>query len=403
MANIGLTTSATFLAVVAIMLNSPNLFYMGTALLCTIGACRLQAWLSVRGLRFERLAPDTVSIGDLVTVEITVWSEHRVRRPLITIWDNLPPRLVHVSRSPSLPVAPAYDVAIRTRYSFRPLKRGRYKWSGLLAVGTDALGLVTMDREYKTNVAELTVLPVPIPVSVELPMASGWGISEAESGQSRGAGLEPRGVREYQHGDSLRHVHWRSSARAGHLLVKEFEAGSYASVAFMIQRTAGTEIGDGLETSLELMCGHVAYLAEQFLRMGSRVDLPALQTGDNGYGDRLQAIYEILATVSADSEESLGSEIKKAVRDLVPGSTIFALHAVADPSMPSAIVTAARSGIRVVPLVYDGRSFAVFKNRINFESADAPEYLEDLRGAGTMPIRMPGYPESGEPRQGSPK
>ena len=80
-----------FLAVVAIMLNSPNLFYMGTALVCTIAACRLQAWLSVRGLRFERVAPESVSVGDLVNVEITVWSEHRVRRPLITVWDNLPP------------------------------------------------------------------------------------------------------------------------------------------------------------------------------------------------------------------------------------------------------------------------------------------------------------------------
>ncbi|HWA82139.1 MAG TPA: DUF58 domain-containing protein, partial [Fimbriimonadaceae bacterium] len=255
LASLGLSTSAVFLAVVAVMLNSPNLFYMGTALVCTIAACRLQAWLSVRGLRFERVAPDSVSIGDLVTVEITVWSEHRIRRPLITVWDNLPPRLLYTDRSPSFPVAPAHDAGIRTHYSFRPMRRGKFRWSGLQAVGTDALGLITMDREYKTNVAELTVLPVPIPVSVELPMASGWGISEAESGQSRGAGLEPRGVRQYQYGDSLRHVHWRSSARSGQLLVKEFEAGSYASVAFMIQRTNGTEIGEGGETSLELMCG----------------------------------------------------------------------------------------------------------------------------------------------------
>src|ERR1051325_1126906 len=110
LASLGLTTSAIFLAVVAVMLNSPNLFYMGTALLCTIAACRLQAWLSVRGLKFDRVAPESVAIGELVTVEITVQSEIKVKRPLITIWDNLPPRLMHTDRSPSLPVAPAFDV-----------------------------------------------------------------------------------------------------------------------------------------------------------------------------------------------------------------------------------------------------------------------------------------------------
>src|SRR5438552_18931332 len=93
LASIGLSTSAIFLAVVAVMLNSPKLFYMGTALVCTVAACRLQAWLSVRGLRLERVAPDSVAAGELVTVAFTVWREPRIRRPLITIWENLPSRL----------------------------------------------------------------------------------------------------------------------------------------------------------------------------------------------------------------------------------------------------------------------------------------------------------------------
>lgn len=390
LAGIGVTTSAMFLAVVAVMLNSPNLFYMGTAMVCTIGACRLQAWLSVRGLRFERVAPESVSIGELVTVEITVWSEHKIRRPLISIWDGLPPRLVHGERTPSFPVAPAFDVGVRTHYSFRPMRRGKFKWSSLIAVGTDALGLVTMDREYKTDVAELTVLPAPIQVSVELPMASGWGISEAESGQSRGAGLEPRGIREYQYGDSLRHVHWRSSARAGQLLVKEFEAGSHASTAFMIQRSAGTEIGEGSETSLELMCGHVAYLAEQFLKMGARVELPLLTDSEKNRSDRLRELYEGLASIQADVTHSLGEDLRQGVRELMPGSSLFVLMSVADPTLPNAITATAGTGVRVVPLVYDAHQFEG-KRHGRVESATSSEYLDQLRAAGTTPIMMPGY------------
>src|SRR5688572_24891008 len=129
-AGTALATAALFLTMVAVMLNSGALFYMGTALIATIGACRLQAWLSVRALRFERVAPESVKVGDLVTVQITVWSERKIRRPLVTVVDSLPTRLLRTDLSPSLPIAPAYDLPIRTQYQFRPLKRGRYRWTG---------------------------------------------------------------------------------------------------------------------------------------------------------------------------------------------------------------------------------------------------------------------------------
>jgi uncharacterized membrane protein YfbV (UPF0208 family) len=56
-ASFALTWAAVFMTIVAVMLDSWAMFYMGTALVATIAACRFQAWLSVRGLRFERVAP----------------------------------------------------------------------------------------------------------------------------------------------------------------------------------------------------------------------------------------------------------------------------------------------------------------------------------------------------------
>ncbi len=392
LAGIGLSTSAIFLAVVAVMLNSPSLFYMGTALVATIAACRLQAWLSVRGLKFERIAPGSVVAGEEVTVEITVWSDRRIRRPLISVWDMLPPRLVYQNRTPSLPIAPAYDMGIRTHYSFRPLKRGKYRWSGIRVIGTDALGLVRMDKDYKTDAAELTVLPTPIPVSVDLTTSSGWGISEAESGQSRGAGIEPRGVREYHTGDSLRHVHWRSSARAGQLLVKEFEAGSNSSVAFLIQSTAGTEIGEGLQSSFELMCGHVAYLAEQLLHMGSRVDLPLLEQQSQWRGnehDRLNDIYEALASANPDRRQMVSDDLAEAARELPPGSTVFMLMVAADPGLPHA-ASQLGGGLRITPLIYRAEDFQLSRGQAVIPASESG-YLDQLQSHGAAPILMPGF------------
>ncbi len=370
------------------MLGSPALFYMGTALVATIGACRFQAWLSVKGLRFERIAPASVRVADLVTVQITVWSERKIRRPLIEVRDNRPPRLLIADLTPSLPIAAAYDIPIQTQYQFRPLKRGRYRWSGLRVEGTDALGLVTQRRQYETTPAEMTVLPRPIPVSIELPAAAGWGISEAESGQTRGAGLEPRGVRNFVHGDSLRHVHWRSTAKTGQLLVKEFEAGTHAAAAFLIQHTEGTEIGSGADTTLELMCGHAVFLAEAFLRQGARVVFPGIDstTSHGSVHERTHEIYEDLAGLQADSKDTLGQQAS-ALAGLLPlGSVLFVMIGVADPTFVDAVSQLTNKGTSVVPLVYDADAFGGKRGVL---SAADHGYMGALRDAGGSPILMP--------------
>ena len=391
-AGFALTTAAVFLAVVAILLNAPSLFYMATALIATLCACQFQAWLSVRALRFERIAPATAALGDLITVEITVWSERKVRRPLITIHDRLPARLKVSFRSPSLPIAPAFDLPIRTQYQFRALRRGQYRWSGLLARGTDALGLVTKEMLYDTATTELTVLPRPIPLSVELPAAAGWGISEAQSGQTRGAGIEPRGIREYATGDSLRHVHWPSSARRGQLLVKEFEAGTHAEVAFILQTTQGTDVGSGTVSSLDAMCGHALFLAEEFLRKGARLRFPQIEEGPatDAASDRLHAIASELAGLVADKAGSISSLVSGVIRELPMGSVVFLMVAVRDDSLPGAITELSARGIQVVALLYDAHAFlGKSAARAAKRSATNPEYHDALRSAGCMTTVVP--------------
>lgn len=391
LAGFALTTASAFLAIVAILIGSSPLFYITTAMIATIGACHLQAHLAVRRLRLERVAPETVKVGELVTVELTVWSDVKIRRPLISVEDRLPARLVAGQLSPSLPVAPAYDMPIRTQYRFRPLKRGRYRWKDTTVVGTDSLGLVTKRLGYPTAVAEMTVLPRPIPVSLELPNAAGWGISEAESGNARGAGIEPRGIREYRPGDSIRHVHWRSTARRGQLLVKEFESGTQAAVAFVLPRQKGSEIGEGAFTTTELMCGHVVYLAELFLRQGVRVLLPGLEEvhGPHNISDRLQEISEALAAYTSDQEFDLGAQIHALENELAPGTIVYVLTALPDESLVHAANQLMRSGTQVVALLYDAKAFVGRRQSVKQPTSLSPEFLGELQAHGISPIPMP--------------
>ncbi len=391
-AGFSLTLASLFLAVVAVLIQSPALFYMGTALFVLILGSNLQAFLAVRGLKFERLPVGSVRVGDLVTVEVNVTSEHKIRRPLVTIVDRLPAKMKNAHPTPSLPIAPGYDLPVSTMYQFRANRRGRYRWSGLTAVGSDALGLVVKQHRYETEPVTLTVVPRPIPVNLDLPMASGWGISEAESGQTRGAGIEPRGIREYTFGDSLRHVHWPSTARTGKLLVKEFEAGTHAAAAFLIQRQKGTEVQGKVLSSLDLMSGHSLFLAEIFLKQGAKVTFPGLDDGTaSGVpSERAAEIAETLAVMTDDIDNSLAVDVLNTIPELPMGSVVFALLTVADPDLPSAIATAAGRGVTICPLIYDANAMdAKFRGK---NAADA-DYIRILRGVGSSPILMPTHEE----------
>jgi uncharacterized protein (DUF58 family) len=386
-AGFALTWSSAFIATMAILVNSPALFYMATGLIAMIVACRVQARLACRALRFDRLIPESVQVGELTTIELAVWSERKIRRPLITVMDDLPPTMPIGALTPALPIAPAYDVPVRTQYQFRPLRSGKYRWRGLTAIGTDALGLVSKMKHFDTEEARITVLPKPIPVHIDLPLAAGWGVSEAQSGSMRGAGLEPWGIRNYVIGDSLRHVHWRSTARTGQMLVKEFEAGTHSAAAFLLQSNRGTDIGKGAMSSLETMKGHIAFIAENLLRQGARIELPGLDqvTSHGSQQERLAEIYDCLAALAPDGEKPISLQVAELSAQLPPGSILFVAVVLADYELPGAIRRFSSGGSSVVPLIYDATAF----DKKQPGSAAEPDYCRELRAAGASLVMMP--------------
>ena len=380
-----LTIASIFLGVVAVMINAPSLFYMSFALISTIIACNVQANLATKALRIERIAPKSVHVGELVTVEIVLWSERKLKRPLVTVEDRLPERLSSSELSPSLPVAPAFDLPVRTMYQFRPLKRGRFRWKNTKVTATDALGLTTKTISYETEPTEIVVVPTPIPINIELPSSAGWGINEAMSGQASGAGIEPRGIREYQSGDSLRHVHWPSSARIGRLQVKEFQAGSQGAAAFLLQRTQGTDVGRGTLTSLDAMAGHALYLSEQLIRQGVRIGFPLLEGESKvrGESERKEDIALMLGTMMGDSSEKIGADLLEAVQQVDSGTTFYVMVSIDDGSLITALEKV-RGRYPIVVLTYDATAFD--KHRIS-ESASLMN--DSYRQAGAMVIQMP--------------
>jgi uncharacterized protein (DUF58 family) len=89
-----------------------------------------------------------------------------------------------------------------------------------------------------------------------------------------GSGNELFGIREYRPGDSLRRIHWRSSARHGELVVREYEPPGVQRLRILVDpKPSSTEVADQIARI-------AASEAWDCLRAGGRVDLGPLQTRD---------------------------------------------------------------------------------------------------------------------------
>jgi uncharacterized protein (DUF58 family) len=388
-AAIALSTASLFLIVMAILVNSPPLFYMATAVIATIGGSRLQAYLAVRGLRFERSITPAVQVGEPVTVHITIWSERRLKRPLVMVMDHLPRRLVDRDQILSLPVAPSFDQPIQTKYSFVPRRRGVFRWQRVTVEGTDALGLATLKKVYPTEPTELKVYPAPLPIHAAFSPTAGWGQSELETGRSTGSGLDTRSIREYVTGDALRTIHWKSSAKRGELMVKEFESGSGITLRMILQRTDTIDNTDVDMPVFEAMCGHALYLAHDYLEKGALVHLPQVESAEATLDHpeaRQRAVREALTLIQPDQPFAISQEVEEIGSHLQSGETIVIFVAQQDHLLPAVLL--GLHDVQKVCFVYDPMEYGAKSDR-GMKAASATSFVSQLELAGAQVICAP--------------
>jgi uncharacterized protein (DUF58 family) len=137
------------------------------------------------------------------------------------------------------------------RYRLQAVPRGHYRFEPARAVVEDPFGLA---RREVTVEAPGALLVLPRIVHLEgLFSESG---AHAHEGKRlllrRPAGFDVHSVREYERGESLRKVHWRSTARRGQLMVKELEDAPRDEVAVVLDASARAQAGTPPDSTFDV-------------------------------------------------------------------------------------------------------------------------------------------------------
>jgi uncharacterized protein (DUF58 family) len=134
-------------------------------------------------------------------------------------------------------------------YELRAVPRGRYAFETVRLTIEDPFGLARTSLVQGEPQA-LVVYPRLVPLA----RLFSEGGAHAQDGRRlllrRPTGYELHSVREYAEGESLRKVHWRSTARRGRLMVRELEDAPRDEVAILLDGDAHVGPGEGFEVAV---------------------------------------------------------------------------------------------------------------------------------------------------------
>ena len=136
------------------------------------------------------------------------------------------------------------------------------------------------------------------------------------------------GLRPWQRGDSRRWIHWRTSARAGDVMVRQFEQPHSRDVAIVLDLWQPAAPNAAQIENVELAVSFAATLTAELCRAGSSdvflvaADPGPRVTGGPGSAALLQDILERLALIDAGNQDRVPELLRLAARGIEAGTEI---------------------------------------------------------------------------------
>ena len=299
-------------ALLALALVSGSILLLRLFFLSILVTAMSYVWVrrSLYGLGVDSAQPpERLWVGDTFQREVIISNPGKLPRLWLKVEDN--------TDLPDHKDTVIINVARQSYYcwqaNFKCRKRGRYHLGPVVLAAVDPLEIFTSTRTLGQE-QEIMVYPA----TIDLPffnLASFSGSGQRSGYQSiKDIKSHASSVKEYTSGDSLHHIHWRSTARMGKLMVKTFDADrSYNNpkVAWiLLDMNEKAHFSSGEEKSEEYTIMMAASLVKKFLQSGMQVGLLASDERHSliipEAGEKqLWNILETLALMKANKELTL--------------------------------------------------------------------------------------------------
>lgn len=269
-----LAVAAAFFAALLKQVNATMLFT--SLLVCPLF---IGLWFSRRTLRqltVKRSVPSRIHAGDTFVTQLELENP----REKISAWGVIVEDDIEVLETGTGNEQPNHKPAVyfdyvrandgkRKSYVGRLPERGRYRFGKVTLSTRFPCGFFRSSVELNVE-NEMIVLPK---IGT---LAAGWMTRQHDASEtmlhrrhrsSRVTG-EFLGVRNWQHGDTKRWIHWRASARHDQLVVKQYEQHQNHDAAILLDLYCPEGQADRFADDVELAVSFAATLAADIVRRG---------------------------------------------------------------------------------------------------------------------------------------
>ncbi|GAC1485138.1 MAG: DUF58 domain-containing protein [Candidatus Dormibacteria bacterium] len=243
-----------------------KLFY---ALVLLFAVSYFWSRLAQDNLLLERVSPEgQYQVGDEFEEQFTVRNASWIPIPLVELTDYS-----------SLPgYNPGRVFSLKGRRSRRWTSRGRFRQRGLFTFGPvelrfgDPFGLFPRTVRLPGG-RSVVVYPVIRPVGALDALAPSTVGDEQLRGRVLDVPPNATSIREYVPTDSVKRIHWASSARLGRLMSRSFETREGGDAWIVLDLQAGVHAGSPPDSTLEYSMSLCASMADAGLRRGGAIGL----------------------------------------------------------------------------------------------------------------------------------
>jgi uncharacterized protein (DUF58 family) len=300
--------------------------------------------LTLKGLELQRKCPQAVGAGDPLTVGMRLTNKRKHFSSWAIIVEEQIHRKTDSAQSYSLWNRTANEKPLKTTVYFPYVPAGQERtgtYRGrLFDRGKYELGPVRISTQFPFGLFSRTISVLEKDTLYVYPrlgrLTRNWlkrhrqALAGADRRERRpGPEGDFYGVREWRSGDSMRYVHWRSSARMNKLVVRQFEQPRNRDVAILLDLWRPEKPNADERANVELAVSFAATVLNDLCRLGgNKVHLATYNAkphclGGSASATLLQDMMKILAVLESHSEDCLPTLMDQALNQIASGTEII--------------------------------------------------------------------------------